>query len=90
MARFEKQKARERLLAKMLKDFNEGRSKRYYCIAAAVLRVDELERASKTAQERSQGLDARARSRLPHSILDEIAQDRGYCLRLRKSEENPQ
>jgi hypothetical protein len=58
--------------------------------AAAVLRVDELARALKTAQERPQGLDAQARSRLPHSILDEIAQDRDYCLKLRKPGENPQ
>lgn len=35
---FEKmQKQREYLLKEILKDFNDGRSKSYYCIAATVL-----------------------------------------------------
>jgi hypothetical protein len=36
------QKERERLLKVMLRDFNDGRSKSYYCIAATVLDIEEL------------------------------------------------
>ena len=68
----------------MLNGFNEGRSKSYYCIAATVLELDELEEALSQAKEESGGLDVRARSKALHRILDEIASRRGYHLRLRK------
>lgn len=41
----EQQKIRENLLLRLLKQFNEGRSKSYYCIAATVLNINELESA---------------------------------------------
>ncbi|BBL69392.1 DUF3795 domain-containing protein [Methanoculleus chikugoensis] len=78
------QERREVLLREMLNDFNEGRSKSYYCIAATVLELDELEEALSRAREESGGLDVRARSKTLHRILDEIASRRGYHLRLRK------
>ncbi len=78
------QERRELLLREMLNDFNEGRSKSYYCIAATVLELDELEEALSRAREESGGLDVRARSKTLHRILDEIASRRGYHLRLRK------
>ena len=46
------QKIRERLLIEMLSDFNEGRSKSYYCNAATVLRIEELENAQNTKPSR--------------------------------------
>ena len=33
---------REQLLREMLHDFNEGRSKSFYCNAATILAIDEL------------------------------------------------
>lgn len=68
----------------MLNGFNEGRSKSYYCIAATVLELDELEEALSRAGKEPVGLDVRARSKVLHRILDEIASRRGYYLRLRK------
>ena len=78
------QKQRENLLKKMLKDFNDGRSKSYYCIAATVLEIDELEEAITCAKKESYGMDIKDRSKILHSILDNIADKKGYCLRLRK------
>ncbi|WP_243668727.1 hypothetical protein [Methanoculleus chikugoensis] len=43
------------MLREMLNDFNEGRSKSYYCIAATVLELDELEEALSRAREESGG-----------------------------------
>jgi len=41
---FEKQqKIREKLLRAILVEFNEGRSKTFYCIAATILEISELE-----------------------------------------------
>ena len=80
----EAQKIREQLLKEMLRDFNEGRSKGYYCIAATVLGIGELESALKQAKRDSAGLDMKGKSKVLHSILDEIAVRNQYCLKLRK------
>jgi hypothetical protein len=82
---FEKiQKKREHLLKEMLKEFNEGRSKSYYCIAATVLEIEELEEALTQAKKESQGVDIKDKSKILHSILEDIAKKRSYYLKLRK------
>ncbi len=82
---FEKeQKAREKILAEMLQEFNEGRSKNYYCLAATVLEVDELKDALDKARSDSKGLDVKKKSKVLHSILDNLAERKNYCLKLRK------
>lgn len=80
----EVQRVRERLLAQMLRGFNEGRSKRLYCIAATILEIGELRAALAQAAARAQGLDLKGRARVLHAILDQIAQQKHYCLKLRK------
>ena len=61
---FEKlQKKRESLLKEMLREFNEGRSKSYYCIAATVLEIAELEKALATARKNSDGLAMKKKKR---------------------------
>jgi len=82
---FEKtQKMREFLVKEMLREFNEGRSKSYYCIAATVMETGELEEALTKAKKNSDGLVIKEKSRVLHSILDEIAKQRNYFLKLRK------
>jgi len=82
---FEKeQMTRENLLKEMLKEFNEGRSKTFYCIASTVLEVEELENALTEAQNQSKGLDIREKSKILHQILNKIAKEKNYCLKLRK------
>lgn len=78
------QKVREKLLWKMLDEFNEGRSKSYYCIAATVLEVDELEEALEEARSGSKDLNIKEKAKLLHSILDRIAAEKKYYLKLRK------
>ena len=97
---FEKvQKQRENLLKKMLKDFNEGRSKSYYCIAATILELEDLQEALVRAKEESEKsckpsrdfkndksnkTDIKCKSKLLHSILDNITAEKKYLLKLRK------
>ena len=82
---FEKeQKTRENLLKEMLQEFNEGRSKSYYCIAATVLDIEELEEALTKAKKDSIGLEIKERSKVLHSILDKLAERKNYYLKLRK------
>ena len=80
----ESQLLKERLLCEMLSDFNEGRSKRYFSIAATVMEIDVLQKALSQANELSTGLDIKEKSKVLHTILDEIADENGYWLRLRK------
>jgi hypothetical protein len=82
---FEKiQKEREHLLKEMLKDFNEGRSKSYYCIAATVLEIEKLKEALTQAKKEADGMDLKQKSKLLHSILDNLALKNKYYLKLRK------
>lgn len=78
------QKIREKLLKEMLQEFNEGRSKNYYCIASTVLEVDELRKALSEAKKKSIGSDIKGKSKVLHSILDELAERKNYHLKLRK------
>ena len=85
IAEFEnEQKTREQLLKEMLAEFNEGRSKTFYCIAAAVLEIVELESVLENARAKSKELDIKERSEVMHSLLNEVASNRKYLLKLRR------
>jgi hypothetical protein len=78
------QKKREQLLSEMLAKFNEGRSKSYYCIVATVMDIQEVAEAIAQARNISAGADIKTKSKALHAILDKIAGDRKYVLKLRK------
>jgi len=78
------QKRREELLKDMMEEFNEGRSKTYYCIAATVMEIEELEAALKQARAKAENLDLKGKAKLLHSILDGVAEEKQYLLKLRK------
>jgi hypothetical protein len=85
MEEFEKQqKTREKLVRSMLSEFNDGRSKTFYCIAATVLEIGELKSVLEEAREKSMGLDVKEKSEVMHSLLNKIAENKGYLLKLRK------
>ena len=68
----------------MLSEFNEGRSKSYYCIVATVFDVDELKQLLNTAVEQSKGLALKEKAKLLHQLLDTAAEKKDYLLKLRK------
>ena len=80
----EQQRIRESLLIGILNEFNEGRSKSYYCIAATVMDIDELNSALEEATAQSKLLSIKDKSRIMHTILNSIALKKGYRLSLRK------
>ena len=83
--KFEKTlKAREQILKEMLRDFNDGRSKRYYCIAATVLEINELKETLIEAKKDSVGLEIKNKSKVLRTLLDKIAKRKNYLLKLRK------
>lgn len=77
-------KVRELLLRQMLEQFNEERSKSYYCIAATIMDISDLGLALSEAKQKCGGSDAKARAKLLHNILDRIAAEKGYRLELRR------
>lgn len=84
-AEFEnQQRMREQLLRAMLAEFNEGRSKSRFCVAATVMEIGELEAVLEAAREKTKELDLKAKAEVMHSLLDEVAKQKGYMLKLRK------
>jgi hypothetical protein len=85
MEEFEKQqKTRENMVRSMLSEFNDGRSKTLYCVAATLLEISELESVLEEAGAKSMGFDIKAKAEVMRSLLDKIAENKNYLLRLRK------
>jgi hypothetical protein len=78
------QKIRERILKEMLCEFNEGRSKSCYCIAATVIEIDELHDILSKARQQSKGIQPKEKAKIMHSMLELISNQKGYQLKLRK------
>jgi hypothetical protein len=80
----DEQRAREELLVAMIAEFNEGRSKTFYCIAATVLSLAELRSALASARGSAGGMEVRERAKVLHGLLDAAASARDIKLALRK------
>ncbi len=86
----EQQKQRIALLERMLAEFNEGRSKSMYCIAATLLSLEKLAAALTEAENqiRDKGIapsDQKGKAQVLHEILNALASQDGIELKLRKS-----
>ena len=72
----------------MLENFNEGRSKSFYCIAAALLQLGDLKEAlNKTNDQiKNEGIessDLKATSKILKSLLNQYANKHNIELKLR-------
>ena len=77
------QEIRENILRNMLQSFNDGKSKSYYCIAATILKINELNDALAKADAQSRNLLPNEKAAVMHSILDSVSKEKGYILKLR-------
>ena len=77
------QEKRILLLEKMLDDFDDGRSKNLYCLAAALLSVKALEGAIKKV-EKNKCVDKKEMAKVLKEVLNELAEREGLELTLRK------
>ncbi|MHC3129025.1 MAG: hypothetical protein IBV52_03000 [Candidatus Bathyarchaeota archaeon] len=87
----EQQRKPIELLEKMLKNFNDGRSKSFYCIATTLLPITDLETSlEKTKQVLNEGKinldDTKIKSRILKEFLRDSATRNEVELRLRKKE----
>lgn len=85
------QRERIRILEDLLKNFDDGKSKSYFCLATTLLSIKEIQNAVhetrkkiKKAQIDSQ--DAKAKSKTVREFLEESAAREGIELKLRKKE----
>jgi hypothetical protein len=77
------------LLEEMLSNYNDGRSKSFYCIASTVLPVADLKKALESVEKRikeekiKKG-DVKSKAKILKEILGEVAVKRKVELKLRK------
>jgi hypothetical protein len=84
----EQQRKRIKLLERMLKDFDDGRSKSFYCIAATLLPVTELgallgEAERKIKADKVKDEDVKTRAKILRGLLNGFAAKGGVELKLR-------
>ena len=85
----EKQKKRIKLLNEMLKKYDDGRSKSFYCIATTLLSIRDIEisldKSKQKIKEDKIGLEnIKTRSKILKGFLNKSAYKRGVELKLRK------
>jgi hypothetical protein len=87
--KFLKQQAKRiKLLERMLKDFDDGRSKSFYCIATTLLPVTELETLVDEAErkikaDKVKADDIKTKAKILRELLDGFAAKGGVELKLR-------
>jgi len=80
------QEIRAGLLTNLLNDFNEGRSKSYYCIVVTVLKIEEIKKGISLANdliEKKGTTNIKEKSKILHSIFDNIGKKNEYSFKLR-------
>lgn len=83
----QKIKKRAKLLRQMLKLFDDGRSRSFYCVATTLLSIETLERSlndakKKVSEEGSK--DLKARAEILKDIINKSAERKKIDLKLRK------
>jgi hypothetical protein len=80
----QQQQKKEDLLKQMLAGYDDGRSKTIYCIAATVMELEELNGILAEAEKKSAGSQLKEKAAVMRSILDRVAAQKNYLLKLRK------
>lgn len=75
---------RQKILDILLKEYNEGRSKALYCLAASLIPLHELEMIMKRIEQEIDSNDMKERAKEANRILKEHTERLGIVLVLRK------
>ncbi|MFW9971464.1 MAG: DUF3795 domain-containing protein [Candidatus Odinarchaeota archaeon] len=86
---YAQQQIRIELLKELLENFNEGRSKSFFCLATALLPIADLEKALKDSlkrinDEKINSRDLKAKSKIIKEYLTKIAQNKSIDLKLKR------
>jgi hypothetical protein len=77
------QSERMDLLQRLLHDFNDGRSKSYFCLACALLPGSDIPALTDVLPGIPDGLDAKEKNKLARALIDLLSGQRGIELVLR-------
>lgn len=82
-------KERAKLLRQMLRKFNEGRSRSFYCVATTLLPIETLERSlndakKKVGEEEIGPKDLKGRAKILKEVITKAAEKKKIDLKLRK------
>jgi hypothetical protein len=73
------------LLEQLLSGFDDGRRKSFYCVAANLLELADLETAmTRIIHEAEACTTVKEKARIAVGVLEVLAEERGICLKLRK------
>jgi hypothetical protein len=86
---FTQQKKRIELLENMLENFNEGRSKSFFCLATALLTIEDVERALEESNrqildKKIDLKDIKSKSKILRDNLNKIAKSKSIDLKLKR------
>ncbi len=80
-----KQIRMEKLLKRLLAEYDDGRSRSFFCLSAALLEDRELKAAlAQERRTRQAHSEPKARTQAMHATLDRVAAERSIILALRK------
>ncbi|MBN1215909.1 MAG: DUF3795 domain-containing protein [Candidatus Lokiarchaeota archaeon] len=83
------QKTRKEILKEMLDEFNDGRSKSFFCISTTLLPIPNLKNAIKKIKQKLNNNiekdDIKTKSKILKDILNKIAKEKGIILKLKKT-----
>ena len=85
----DQQEERIELLKIMLNEYNEGRSKSFYCISTALMDILDLKKALKESEQQIEkdnveSTDIKTKSKILKYILNRKAKQKGILLKLKK------
>lgn len=75
------------ILNELLENYNDGRKKTLFCLAVNLLELDELRRVMEQIKEEGPGLSVKEKAADIAGLLQEISDQKGICLKLRKKPE---
>ena len=74
---------KRRILDELLLNYNDGRHKRFYCLAVNLLNLDDLSEVMKSIRE-SNAEDVKLKAKQAKDLFMQKAKERNLNLRLRK------
>jgi len=68
----------------MLNNFNEGRSKSFYCLSVTLLSIESIEKSIQNASDKTKGLELKDKAKILKEELKKTAKKEKVELRLNK------
>lgn len=80
----EEQSEKVAILYELLENYNDGRKKTLFCLAVNLLELDDLERVMEQIKEDETGLSVKEKASHMAGLLQEVSDQKGISLKLRK------